>query len=558
MTNRTIVIGLDAADPSIIEKWMHEGKLPHLASLRQSGSYGRLENFEHSNVETAWTTFITGVGPEKTGHWAMLGLKRNSYQMETRAAYKFDEYPPFFMHCNDRRIAVFDVPQVPVQRDINGLHVSAWGAHSPQVPSASEPPELFDELVNKYGLSPALNDDFSVCLNLDVTLSLRDKVREAIRRRTNIAVDLLKREPWDLFLTVYSATHSAGHTMWHLSQPEHPLYDAFKDKVDGDPLLQCYQDVDQGIGRIAEAAGENATIIVFSGHGMGPATIDLPSFVFLPELMYRYCFPGKVGIKVEPSSGPLPPMLTKMKWNYWERHLWGYKNDPNPITRWLRRETPTRIFNMLLPYIDSPDKDDLISPFELWRRGDAECPWVPANWYRPSWPRMKAFAVPSFADGYVRINLKGREPNGIVNVQDYEAVCNEISAIVSRLRDGRKGIPMVQRIIRTRENPLAPNDKAPDADLIIMWQDDFATDAIESPEFGRFGPYPHYRAGSHRHEGFICASGPGIAPESSVAGGHVMDLAPTILQMVGADVPDYLEGKPLRFETSTVAMKATR
>ncbi len=549
----TIVIGLDAAEPSLIERWMAGGKLPNLARLRNGGGYGRLENFKHSNVETAWTTFASGCKPEKTGHWAMLGFERNAYDVRTIAAYDFQEYPPIFMLCGDRRVAIFDVPQVPLQRDINGVQITAWGAHSPQVPSASEPPGLFEELIAMHGECPALNDDFATCLNLDVTLDLYDKILVGAKRRADISVDLIQRERWDLFLTVYGETHGAGHVFWHLSQPDHPLYEAFKGQVADDPLLEIYQAVDDGIGRIAAAAGPDATVLVFSGHGMGPATIDIPSFAMIPELMYRYSFPGRVGISMPPASGPLPPMFTKMKWRWWERHLWGNKYDRNPITRWLRRDTPSRIFNMLTPYIDSAARDDLVSPFELTRRGDANVPWLPPNWYRPSWPRMKAFALPSFGDGFVRINVKGREKHGIVNPKDYDAVCDEISQILYDLRDERKGIPMVTSVMRTRTDPLDADKKLPDADLVVAWQDEFATDVATSTRFGRLGPYPHYRAGSHRHEGFICARGPGIPAGTHIENGHVMDLAPTILRLLDVPVPEHIDGKSLELETAQVS-----
>jgi hypothetical protein len=258
---------------------------------------------------------------------------------------------------------------------------------------------------------------------------------------------------------------------------------------------------------------------------------------------------------MEPTTGPLPPMLTKMKWRYWERHLWGNKYDRNPIRRLLRRETPTRIFNLITHYLDPGDGDDLISPFELSRRGFRHVPWLPPNWYRPSWPRMKAFALPSFGDGLVRINVKGREPNGLVDPNDYHTVCDEVSEILFGLRDARNGVPMVFDIIRTRKDPLTDDDRLSDADLVVAWQDDFCTDVAESPRFGRLGPYPHYRAGSHRHRGFICASGPGIQPGSAVEGGHVMDLAPTILQLLDVPIPEHIDGTPLSLRSAHAASK---
>ncbi|MDJ0598615.1 MAG: nucleotide pyrophosphatase, partial [Crocosphaera sp.] len=78
-----------------------------------------------------------------------------------------------------------------------------------------------------------------------------------------------------------------------------------------------------------------------------------------------------------------------------------------------------------------------------------------------------------------------------------------------------------------------------------VWQDDYPTDVMESPDYGRFGPLPHYRAGSHRAEGLILGAGPGIKANTTISSGHVLDLAPTLLSLMDAPIPEYLEGKPL-------------
>jgi predicted AlkP superfamily phosphohydrolase/phosphomutase len=60
-----LAIGLDAAEPSLVERWMGEGHLPALARLRALGAYGRLQNFQTFVAETPWTTFLTGCRPEQ-------------------------------------------------------------------------------------------------------------------------------------------------------------------------------------------------------------------------------------------------------------------------------------------------------------------------------------------------------------------------------------------------------------------------------------------------------------------------------------------------------------
>ncbi|NEQ82890.1 MAG: nucleotide pyrophosphatase [Moorea sp. SIO2I5] len=545
MNKPVIAIGLDAAEPSVLEKWMSQGHLQTMRRLRDQGTYGRLKNFEAFSAETPWTTFLTGCSPHTTGYWSPLGFREGSYECYTKAAYDYSEYPPFYALGEDYRVAVFDMPQTRLSEKVNGPQVLAWGAHSPQVASGSLPTSLFQELVDKHGEHPGLHKDYAVCLDLKGTLRLRKVLETGISRRATICQDLLQRGSWDLFLTVFGEAHALGHNFWQLSQPEHPLYEHFSSRVSGDPMLEGFQAIDRAIGKILAKAPKDAHVVIFSAHGMGPNTMDAPSTTFLPEFLYRLSFPGKFGLANGTELGTPPEsIITKMKWNYWERHLWGTKYDPNAIKRFLRRETPTKLFKLIEPWLDSSQEPDLISPFRLAKETDV-VPFQPAAWYAPVWHKMKAFALPSFSEGYIRINLQGREPQGLVPESEYDAFCDELIQKLYALKDARKGVPMVKDIIRTRKSPTERNCKLSDADLVLVWQDEYATDVVESPDVGRIGPVPHYRSGSHRPEGFIIAAGPDIASGVDFGGGHALDLPPTILELMGAPIPEYFEGKPL-------------
>jgi predicted AlkP superfamily phosphohydrolase/phosphomutase len=68
---------------------------------------------------------------------------------------------------------------------------------------------------------------------------------------------------------------------------------------------------------------------------------------------------------------------------------------------------------------------------------------------------------------------------------------------------------------------------------------------VDHPLLGRIGPFPFQRAGSHRPLGFMLAAGPGVPGESEPQRGHALDIAPTILSLMGARIPQRLEGKAL-------------
>jgi predicted AlkP superfamily phosphohydrolase/phosphomutase len=510
---------------------MDQGQLPTLARLRETGAYMRLANFDYCRAESACTSFLTGCSPWRTGRWAPFKYHED-YRVVDRQAYEFDEYPPFYGVGESHRVAIFDLPQTRLSDRVNGVQVLGWGAHSPRTASTSAPEGMLEDLTARFGTHPTFENDHVVLWDAPAMQSLKRGLETGISRRAAICCELLQREPWDLFLTYFGETHSAGHAFWHLSQTDHPL--SAVDKWATDPLLDIFQAVDRAIASIIEAAPDRARIVIFSDHGMEANSTDLPSLVFLPELMYRWSLPGALGL--DAGKRKIAPPAMPRHGRSWTDEVWARKHDRNPITRAMRRFLPVEFFHYAIER-------------RLGINGVPLCPddcdlgHQPPMWYRPAWPRMKAFALPSFSEGYVRINLAGRERAGIVDPADYNAVCDEIEAVLGQMRDGRTGEPMVSKIMRTRTSAGAADRNLPDPDLLVLWAA-HPTDVADTP-FGRIGPMPFQRTGSHVERGFVLASGPGITRADGGHEPHALDLAPTILSLINATVPSYMEGKPL-------------
>lgn len=62
---------------------------------------------------------------------------------------------------------------------------------------------------------------------------------------------------------------------------------------------------------------------------------------------------------------------------------------------------------------------------------------------------------------------------------------------------------------------------------------------------GCIGLVTYNRPGGHSEHGFLMAKGPRISPESSFADGRAVDVGATILDLMGADIPPYFDGKSL-------------
>lgn len=533
MSSPVIAIGLDAAEPVLVERWMDSGKLPTLSRLRDQGVYTRLANFDYCRAEAACTSFLTGCSPWRTGRWAPFKFTGSSYAVENRQAYEFDEYPPFYALGDDYRVAIFDLPQTRLNDRVNGIQVLGWGAHSPRTKRTSVPGGLLEDLTARHGEHPTYEKDHVVLWDQPAMKWLNEGLQTGIARRARICRELLQRERWDLFLTYFGEPHSAGHFFWHLSESDHPLH--APGPSDANPLLEVFQAMDKGLAEMLTAAPADARVVLFSDHGMEANSTDLPSLVFLPELLYRWNFPGQFGLEPGGAGDPPAPVRPRQG-RSWTDEVWSRKYDRNPLTRAMRRRLPVKFFHYAI------ERRLGINTVPLCPE-DCRLGHQPPMWYHPAWPAMKAFALPSFSEGYIRINLRGRERDGIVAPEDYDRVCDEVEALLRGMRDARTGTPMVQRVVRPRTDATRDDPKLPDPDLLVLWTAQ-PTDVVDTP-CGRIGPVPYQRTGSHVERGFLLASGPGIDDASVPQDAHALDLAPTILSLMDAPLPAHLEGRPL-------------
>ena len=525
-----VAIGLDAADPDLIEKWMFQGDLPNISQISESGVYSRLHNSvnyqngsaEFSSTEPLWVMMTTGCLPDKTGFWDTITYDPQTYQVGCDAVYggyDYQEYKPFYALGDRYRVAAFDVPVTRVCPGVNGVQITGWGGHHPFYPSESSPPELLPEILKQHGHNPVYRQDNGIWWDQEYFAWVTESVEQSV------------------------ATCQSHH-IWRASQPDHPLYD-HTNKMDtlGDPMLKGFQQVDRAIGKIVAAAPDNAHVLLFAVHGMGANHTDLLSMMLLPEVLYRINYPGKAALGKGDIKQPAPPVITRNIRGGWSAEVWRQVYEANPLRKFWSTWTHKKFLR--------GSKHGLLSPYPL-LDNNVELGWMPAVWYSPLWSQMKAFALPAYADGHIRLNLQGRDRHGIVAPESYDAVCEEIIDVLSRLRDGRSGRLLVKEVIRTRKSPLDSDPKLPDPDLVVVWHT-IATDLIDSPDIGRIGPITYNRPGGHREHGFLMAKGPRISPNSGLKTGRAVDVGATILDLMGAEVPAYFDGKSLLVNSLSIS-----
>jgi hypothetical protein len=158
---------------------------------------------------------------------------------------------------------------------------------------------------------------------------------------------------------------------------------------------------------------------------------------------------------------------------------------------------------------------------------------------------MRAFALPTFSEGFIRINLKGREASGVVPKRKYHAECERITNLLRGFRHSQTGEPMILDVKRTRNDPLYDGLDVHFADLIVKFNNACPSVQFVSDSLGEIGLLPHMRAASHTPRGFLMGNGPGVPVHANEIHGNILDLAPTIMCLAGLSPREKLDGKPL-------------
>jgi hypothetical protein len=164
------------------------------------------------------------------------------------------------------------------------------------------------------------------------------------------------------------------------------------------------------------------------------------------------------------------------------------------------------------------------------------------------WSRTKAFVVPSDHHGQIRLNLRGREREGIVDSSEADELCRQIADGLLSFRD-EDGSQCVSRV-DTAESIVGSGAPALHLlpDLLVRWGETPSTrlQAVESPKFGRIARTGSGsgRPGGHTDDAFALI----VPGRSRLAKRHgdesVVDLTATACSLLGGDMSG-LAGTPL-------------
>ena len=166
------------------------------------------------------------------------------------------------------------------------------------------------------------------------------------------------------------------------------------------------------------------------------------------------------------------------------------------------------------------------------------------------WHRTRAFLLSNANEGFIRINLKGREPQGIVEPgREYQQICDELYQTVKGMHNPANGRLAAQTVYRT-DDIYSGCCRSHMPDIIINWNIDAEVKTqLQTAKYGlvqsntpAFAVSPYY-TGNHCPNAFMAVVGPEIPRGEVLDGANILDLAPTILSHLGVEPPTYMDGR---------------
>jgi predicted AlkP superfamily phosphohydrolase/phosphomutase len=504
MKNKVLVIGLDGADWRVIDPLIEEGRLPHIASLIAQGSSGILRSTILPHSPVAWTSFSTGKNPGKHGIFYFDAPVENTYATQIlNSTFIRTKTIWEVLSGYGKKVGVVDVPITYPPREVNGYMVSGM-----LIPSEESiftfPAYLHTELIREFGEFPFEDCITTPFYNGNFLFALKELYRFTDHRH-NVAQYLMKKMDWDFFTVVFRGTDLLQHAAWRYRMEEYRNAYPKETEKRREVLSQFYEKIDDIIGEMVNAAGD-AHIVIVSDHGFGP----LRKNFFVNRWLIKEGF-----MKLKPFISLRSRTVYKrsLTLDTFMRRL-GFQNEyiPRRLANW----------KITIPMVRRRPYHDLVD-----------------------WSKTLAYATWRGGDEIIKVNLKGREPLGCIEMgEEYEKVRDRIIERLYALRDPDTGQQVIQKVYKKEEIYNGPFVKdAPD--LFYETRDwsyhplaDLHGDEILVTSEKAFPAL-------HHPEGILIMNGKCIKKENRIHGASILDIAPTIFYLMGLPIPDDNDGKVL-------------
>jgi predicted AlkP superfamily phosphohydrolase/phosphomutase len=482
---KAMIIGIDGGTWRLFDDELLRSHTPHLYSLKMKGFWGELRSTDPPITPSAWTTFITGCQPYKHG---VVGFKDYSFtENRTRISSSVScRVPTMFEQLSEQgyKIISINVPWTYPVREVNGIVVAGFG-----MPGAESvftyPADFKEKLLSKIPDYTVIPDtDNSEPANLKILEENLRKFERCFEQKVQAARLACEQVEPDVMMVQFQNIDTMGHIMWSYLDSE--TRDNFPEQRDR--IFKTLEKFDEALGDVLKlVTNSDAVVCVASDHGLCRLRGIIRPNVYLRD--------------------------------------WGYLKFASPVKSIAVRlmRGLNRLAGKKQPIMTVESKTPL------------------------DWRRTKAMMLIPALSGHIYVNLENRNLKGSVKQgKEYEQILDELSSRFLELTGPDGSERLFIKAIRPAKLYDSENiDNEITADLILIPNDGYTTSDKVNKKTASMKLLPaDHVGGSHRYEGMYIFNGPNV--RTGEGPGHIVDIMPSIYALLGIELPDYIDGRPMQ------------
>ena len=279
---RVIVLGFDGLEPTLVRKWVGQGKLPTFARLMEEGIFGDLVTVLPPSSASAWTSAMTGVNPGKHGIYGFL----KTTDTDINAAPVFNTsldrgFVPVWEVLGEygRKSCIINIPLSSPADSLNGIMIAGF-PHASDDKRSYYWPDSLETVLGDYAF-----DAFRVTCAKGREERFLQNMQGISSRRLNLGLQFFEAGGWDLYWLVFTFPDRFQHYLWKYMDKNHPMYDPISGPIYGDRVEAAYVQADNYVAEYMNRMEPGDLLILMSDHGFGHLYYTINSRNFLQRTL---------------------------------------------------------------------------------------------------------------------------------------------------------------------------------------------------------------------------------------------------------------------------------